>query len=124
MVIVRAIDHTGIDLAGWLTPANPRGGPAPKPAPVGPFKGERIAILGASRDGTLAQWLAAAGARVVASVGSTTTMLVVSDDQPFGRYFSASPLYRRAEQLRRSGSSIHIVAEAELRSRIELQLAS
>jgi DNA polymerase III subunit epsilon len=124
MVIVRAIEQTGIDLAGWLAPANPRAGPAPKPAPSGPLKGERIAILGASRDSPLAHWLAAAGARIVASVGTTTTMLVVSNDQPFGHYFSASPAHRRAEELRRAGSTIEIVLEDEIRSRVSLPVAS
>ncbi|MET1755655.1 exonuclease domain-containing protein [Novosphingobium sp. RD2P27] len=125
MVVVRAIDHTGIELAGWLELAKQRSSPsAPKAAPVGPLKGCRVAILGASRNGVLAHWLASAGARVVASVGTTTTMLVISDEQPFGRYFSASPAYRRAEELRRQGSTIEIVGEHELRSRIGLQIAS
>lgn len=118
MVIVRAIDHTGIDLAGWLKPLRPRGGPAPEPAAVGPLKGERVALLGAARDGTLAHWLAMAGARVVASVGSTSTMLVISDDQPFGRFAHASAPYRKAEDMRRNGATLEIIAEAELRERV------
>jgi DNA polymerase-3 subunit epsilon len=119
MVIVRAIDHTGIDLAGWLAPASPRGGSAPKPATEGPLKGERIAILGAPRDGALAQWLAQAGARVVASVGTTSTMLVIATDHPFGRFAHAAAPYRRAEELRRGGATIEIVSEDALRARIE-----
>jgi DNA polymerase-3 subunit epsilon len=119
MVIVRAIDHTGIDLAGWLAPASPRGGSAPKPAAEGPLKGERIAILGAPRDGALAQWLAQAGARVVASVGTTSTMLVIATDHPFGRFAHAAAPYRRAEELRRGGATIEIVSEDALRARIE-----
>ncbi|MDO6415017.1 exonuclease domain-containing protein [Sphingomonas sp. BIUV-7] len=118
IVIVRAIDHTGIDLAGWMTPANARGGPAPKPAADGPLKGQRAAILGAPRDGPLARWLADAGARVVASVGPTSNLLVVSRDQPFGRYVAASAAHRRAEELNRAGAYIEIVEEEELRARI------
>jgi DNA polymerase-3 subunit epsilon len=124
MVIVQAIEHTGINLAGWLTPTSSRAGPAPKPALVGPLKNERISILGAPRDGVLAHWLAEAGGRVVASVGMTTTMLVVSNDQPFGRYVHTSAPYRRAEELRRAGSNIETVSEDELRMRITLPLAS
>lgn len=120
MVIVRAIDHTGIDLAGWLKPVSPRGGPAPKPAADGPLKGERVALLGAARDGTLAHWLARSGARVVASVGSTSTMLVISADQPFGRFAHASAPYRKAEEMRRNGAALEIIAEAELRDRVHL----
>jgi len=118
MVVVRAIDHTGIDLAGWLRPVNPRSGPAPKPAADGPLKGHRVAILGATRDGTLAAWLAASGARVVASVGTTSTMLVISEDQPFGRFVHVSAPYRRAEEIQRTGVAIEIVREDLLRERV------
>ena len=124
MVVLRAIEHTGIDLAGWLSPTRQRKASAPRPAPVGPLKGQRIAILGASRSSVLAKWLADAGGRVMASVGATTTMLVVGNDQPFGRYFTATPDHRRAEDLRRAGTEIEIVSEAELRSRIVLPLTS
>ena len=118
MVIVKAIEHTGIDLAGWLAPTNPRGGPAPRPAADGPLKGQRVAILGAPRDGALGQWLAEHGARVVASVGTTATMLVISKDQPFGRFAHASVAYRRAEELRQLGSTIEIVTEETLREHL------
>lgn len=114
MVIVRAIDHTGIDLAGWLKPANPRGGPAPKPAADGCLKGERAFVLGQARDGPLAVRLAELGARVVASVGTTTTMLVVSDDQPYGRFVEASAPYRKAEELRGAGAALRILGESEI----------
>lgn len=118
MVVVRAIDHTGIDLAAWLKPATFGSVAAPKPAPDGPLKGERIAILGAPRHGTLAHHLAQAGGKIVASVGMTTTMLVVSNDQPYGRFYHASPAHRRAEELRATGSGIRIVGEDELRMHI------
>jgi DNA polymerase-3 subunit epsilon len=118
MVIVRAIDHTGIDLAGWLAPARSQAGPPPKPAPDGPLKGQRIAILGAPRDGALAQCLARSGGRILASVGTTTTILVVSNDQPFGKYAHVSPLYRRAQELKQAGSAVDIVTEDEIRARI------
>ncbi|UAK26742.1 exonuclease domain-containing protein [Sphingomonas nostoxanthinifaciens] len=122
MVIVKAIDHTGIDLATWLKPTQPRGGPAPKAAADGHLKGHRAAILGAPRDGALGLWLAGMGARVVASIGTTSTMLVISKDQPFGRFAPSGP-YRRAEELRRNGSAIEIVAEDDLRARFSLDAA-
>ncbi len=118
MVIVRAIDHTGIDLAGWLAPPPPRGRTAPKPAPFGPLVGTRIALLGSPRDGALAQRIAAAGGRVLAGVGTTTTMLVVGNDQPFGRFYSASPPHRKADDLRRRGHAIEIITEDALFARI------
>ncbi|MBB5699704.1 exonuclease domain-containing protein [Sphingomonas yantingensis] len=117
MVIVRAIDHTGIDLAGWLAPSR-QTGRAPKAAATGPLKGERVAILGAPRDGPLAHRLAAAGARVVASVGMTTTTLVIGNEQPFGRYVTAHAEYRRAEALRREGRAIVILPEDEITARL------
>ncbi|HEX8415732.1 MAG TPA: transposase, partial [Sphingomicrobium sp.] len=120
MVIVRAIEHTGIELAGWLSPNNARGGPAPKPAATGALKGERVAILGATRDGKLARRLAAAGARIMSSVGTTTTKLVISDEQPFGRFVTAHADCRRAEELRRGGATIEIVSESEVVRRLAL----
>ena len=117
IVVARAIEHTGIGLAGWLAPTG-RGAPAPKPAAAGPLLGERVAILGASRDGALALCLAAAGARVMASVGTTTTLLVISDEQPFGRFVTAQADHRRAEELQRHGAAIEIVTEGEIRSRL------
>ena len=118
MVIVRAIEHTGIGLAGWLAPTRAHSGVPPQAAPVGPLKGERVAILGAARDGELAGSLAAAGARVVASVGATTTKLIISDDQPFGRFVAAHTDYRRAEDMQRAGSRIEILSEGEIRHRL------
>ena len=119
MVIVRAIEHTGIGLAGWLASANGRQTTAPKPAASGPLKGERVVILGAARDGELARTLAAAGARIMAAVGTTTTKLVISNAQPFGRFVTAHAEYRRAEALRKGGTLIEIVAEEELRRGID-----
>ena len=121
MVIVRAIEHTGIELAGWLSPSWRRG-IAPKAAATGPLKGERMVIVGAARDGELAQRLAAAGARIMASVGTTTTKLVISDAQPFGRFVTAHADHRRAEELRQRGATIEIVVEGELRRRFQLPL--
>ena len=119
MVVVRAIDHTGIGLAGWLAPPLRHGKAAPRPVADGPLKGERVFILGGPRDGPLAHRIAAAGGRVLSSVGPTTTMLVVSQDQPFGRFPQYAPPYRRAEELRRAGSPLAILTEAEVVARIE-----
>lgn len=117
-VILHAIDHTGIGLAGWLAPVRQPNGPAPKPAASGPLQGERVALLGAPRDGALARFLASQGARIMASVGATTTMLILSRDQPFGRFVSAHTAYRRAEALRRHGASIEILLEDEIEHRL------
>ncbi len=117
LVIVRAIEETGIDLEGWM--ARPgKAGKAPAAATDGPLKGQRIAILGEPRDGTLAQFLAGAGARIVSSVGTTTTILAISARQSYGRWVTADAQYRKAEELRGAGARIEIVTEADLRARI------
>jgi diguanylate cyclase (GGDEF)-like protein len=53
-----------------------------------------------------------------ASVGVSTTMLVVAEDQPFGRFAHASAPYRRAEALRRNGVTLRIVPEQVLRDEL------
>lgn len=118
MVIVKAIDHTGIDLRGWMAPPSRAKPKVPPAAPEGPLKGERVAILGEARDGPLAQLLAGSGARVAASVGATTTMLVIAAKQPYGRWFEASPAHRKARQLQGTGSHITILTEETLRARL------
>lgn len=124
MVIVRAIEHTGMDIAGWLAPSNPQRAKAPPPAADGPLKGERIVILGAARDGQLARKLAGAGARIMASVGATTTRLVISDEQPFGRFVTAHDQYRRALALHAGGAKIEISSEHELDDQLRAGVGS
>lgn len=112
-VIVKAIDHTGLTLDDWLAP--PRvAGPAPAPAQDGPLRGERIAILGQPRDGQLAHRVAAMGGKVMTSVGTTTTLLLIAGRDPAARAIRTSPAYLKAEALRRAGGTIRIVAEADL----------
>jgi DNA polymerase-3 subunit epsilon len=118
MVIVKAIEHTGIDLQGWMTKPAKKAATAPQAAPQGPLSGQRIAILGEPRDGGLAQFIAAAGGQIVAGVGAKTTTLVVSAKQPYGRWVTVEAQYRRAEQLRDAGRSIEILTEQQLRSRL------
>jgi DNA polymerase-3 subunit epsilon len=114
MIVVKAIDHTGIPLAGWLAPTvRQRTAPAPPPAADGPLKGHRVAILGQPRNGPLALRLAGGGARIVAGVGSTTTILAVIGEEPFG-YVRYDAQFRRASELQRSGGTIRIMSEREI----------
>jgi DNA polymerase-3 subunit epsilon len=62
----------------------------------------------------------AARARVMASVGSTTTRLVISEDQPFGRFVTAHAKYPRAVTLREGGASIDIVTKPKISSTCSL----
>lgn len=114
MIVVKAIESTGIPLAGWVTrPAERRAAPAPPPAASGPLKGHRVAILGQPRNGPLANRLAGGGGRIVASVGSTTTILAVVGEEPFG-YARYDAQFRRALELQQSGRAIRIMSEREI----------
>lgn len=115
MVVVRAMEHTGMDLAGWLAPNNPPRVKAPPPAPDGPLKGERIVILGEARNGPLARRLAGEGARIMAGVGVSTTRLVISDKQPFGRFVTTHAQYRQAVALQGEGVPIAIYNEVDMK---------
>lgn len=117
LIVVKAIEATGIPLEGWLTaPKRISAEPAPKPAPDGPLAGQRIAILGEPRHGELAHRIAALGGRVVSSVGKTTTMLAVCADEPFG-YIRYDAQFRKARDLRDQGGNIEIISAAALATR-------
>lgn len=116
MIVVKAIDHTGLQLSDWLAPQpTKRAAAPPTPAPDGILKGQRVAILGEPRNGRLAQQIAANGGRIMASVGATTTMLVVAADEPFG-YVCYDAEFKKAETRRLAGDDIHIVSASALLS--------
>jgi hypothetical protein len=87
----------------------------PTAADGGPLAGERVAILGPPA-GELALKLAAAGARMMASVGKTTTMLVFEDKRPFTFGVRRSLGYVKAEELIAAGYDLKILDEEEARS--------
>lgn len=123
-VVVKAIDHTGLDLAGLM--ASPWRGAtrrrarsaAPTPADSGALIGLRIAILGQPRDGPLAQMIASAGGRVVTSLGARTDLLAVAGNRPFDEGLERSAIYRRAETMIALGQAIRIAGERELSAMI------
>ncbi len=118
LIVLRAVEETGIPLAAWLsTPKRTSAEPAPKPAPDGPLVGQRVAILGEPRHGELAHRIAANGGRIVAAVGKTTTMLVVCADEPFG-YIRYDAQFRKARELQDAGSAIQIMSVADLTDRL------
>lgn len=125
LIVVRAIQQTGIPLGDWLAPPSRRTfPPAPKPAPGGPLSGQRVAVVGQPRHGPLAQLVAAAGGRVMTSVGTTTTIVLVAEGRPFGpvRYDAH---YQRALDLQALGGAIRILSADELAAELSgLQVAA
>ncbi len=125
-VVVKAMDHTGIDLDGWMK------GPwrkqpsqqakRPQAADTGPLVGERVAIMGWVSEPDLPGEIAAAGGKVMAAVGPTTTLLVVVGTRPFDFGIRRSANFVRAEQLIAEGRRLRIVSSAEIRA--ELAAAS
>jgi DNA polymerase-3 subunit epsilon len=112
-VIVRAIEHTGLSLADWMAPVRAPG-PTPRAAPAGPLSGERVVIVGESRDGPLAHAVAAAGGVVRNSVGSTTTMVVIGGDARAEGWLRTDPQVRRAEHAIAAGQRVAIVTARSL----------
>ncbi len=122
-VLVKAMEHTGIDLDGWMAgpwrgaPRRPRGR-APEPAAAGPLAGHRVTILGQPRDGPLAEIIARAGGRVSGSVGAKTSLLVVAGARPFGWELERSRTYRRAESAIAMGQALRIVSADDVMTMI------
>ncbi len=126
MVIVKAIDHTGIELNDWFGELDGR--PNAPSASVkrtgsngGSLAGECITITGdlsVSRS-EMADQIAAAGGAVSPSPNRRTTMLVLGaqDASTFaGKLKSAK--YLKADELIAAGQAITIVTETELRRRM------
>lgn len=118
MVIVKAIEHTGIDLRGWLASPERKRPKAPVPAAQGPLLGQRVALLGEPVDGPLARYVASAGGQVMAQVGPRSTMLLIARRQPYGRWVNTSQPYRKAQGLIDQGRAIAIITEEALRRQL------
>lgn len=89
----------------------------PAPAAKGPLSGERIAIQGEAPDGPLATELAAAGAKIMARPGKTTTLFVVAASRPFTFGHVRSSAHVAAVAL-----GITILSQDEIRARASSSL--
>lgn len=120
-VVLRAMEKTGLDIAGYLA-APWRGQPSrrtrPNAAAKGPLAGERVAIIASPHNTELPALIASAGGRVMADVGRTTTMLVVAGARPFSSGVRNTASYLKAEALAADGSAIRILTADELREQI------
>lgn len=114
-----------IPTRGWIDfgtgvkpPEKPRAGSQsasakskrPEPSSSGPLVGECVAILGARSDGELAKELAAKGARNMANLGKSTTLLVIASERPFDPGTTRSVQYMKAEERIRDGEKLKIVS--------------
>lgn len=89
----------------------------PQPSPHGPLVGHQIAIMGGGgRSGKLAAELAAAGARIMAGVGKSTTLLVVTAERPFDFGIRRSANYCKALEVIEAGSTLQIMSESEVKT--------
>lgn len=126
MVIVKAIDHTGIQLNDWFSELDrrsvaPNASVKREGSSVGLLAGEYITITGdlsVSR-GEMADLIAAAGGAVSPSPNRRTTMLVLGAQDP--STFAGKPKsskHLKAEELIANGQAIAILTEAELLDRM------
>ncbi len=118
-VVVRAMEETGLSVADLLAAPwrnAPRRGT--RRAPGGPLRGERIAIIGAAAEPGLYGEIAAAGGRVMANVGRSTTLLVVAGRRPFPYAVRSNSNFLKAEAMAADGAVIGILTADELRDRI------
>lgn len=124
-VVVHAMQATGLDLAGYLAAPwrDTRRRARPAPASTGPLHGERVAVI-ASPHSDLPAEIAAAGGRIMAGVGRSTTMLVVAGVRPFSSGVRASADFLKAEALAADGAAISILAADELRDRLTAAVGS
>lgn len=115
------MEKTGLDIAGYLAAPwrrETQRRARPKPAAKGPLAGERVAIIASPHNTELPALIAAAGGRVMADVGRTTTMLVVAGERPFSSGVRTAASYLKAEALAADGGVIRIVTAEELRDQI------
>jgi hypothetical protein len=87
----------------------------PEPSQTGSLVGEWVALIGATDDGELAKQLARNGAKIMAGVGKSTTLLVVAEERPFTPGLVGSSRYRQAQDLIKAGRLLRIVSLSEAR---------
>jgi DNA polymerase-3 subunit epsilon len=120
-ILLRAITETGISLQDWLVRVNKRidlsqGKITREGNPEGPLAGEVLVFTGAlsMHRHQAADYAAAMGCEVAASVNKTTTILVVGD-QDIRRLagHEKSSKHRKVEDLISKGRSIRIIGESD-----------
>lgn len=129
-ILARAINETGVGVSEWLDraagPISPpgRGTRVAGPAnPEGHLYGEVVVFTGALNipRREAAQLAANVGCEVASSVGKSTTLLVIGDQdvRRLGGYEKSSK-HRKAEELVAKGQAIRILGEGDFRRLLEL----
>lgn len=125
MVIVKAIDHTGIALEDWFNAPVPTSRETESlmraPQGAGPLAGACITFTGelSVPRGLFANQIAEAGGAVSPSPNRRTTILIlgVQDPSSFAGKTKSSK-HLKAEELMAAGQAIEILTEQELRQRM------
>ena len=129
-ILARAIEETGMTASEWLERARKPIEPASKPAsiavdgnPEGHLYGEVVVFTGALNipRREAAQLAANAGCEVATSVGKSTTLLVIGD-QDVRRLagHEKSSKHRKAEELIAKGQAMRILGEGDFRRVVQL----
>lgn len=99
-----------------LERAERRSSKRPEPAQNGPLAGEWIVLWGADGNGPEAKELAGLGARIMAGIGKSTTMVVhLGDEVTPG--MEASTTFRKIEERRADGDRLELISIKDLRNR-------
>ena len=128
LILLRAIEHTGVSLEEWLNrvkqPIGSHGSSrfTREGKPDGPLFGEWLVFTGTlcmpRREA--ADLAAASGCNVQNSPRENTTLLVVGDqDLRKLRGYKKSSKHRKAEQLIASGQSIRVIGESDFLALVE-----
>ena len=125
-ILARAIEETGVTASEWLEQAGKRIKPSSIVVggnPEGHLYGEVVVFTGAltTPRREAVQLAADAGCEVVSSVGKSTSLLVIGD-QDIRRLAGQekSSKHRRAEELIAKGQAIRILGESDFRRLVEL----
>jgi DNA polymerase-3 subunit epsilon len=83
-----------------------------------------VVIIASPHNTELPMEIAAAGGRVMANVGQTTTMLVVAGARPFSSGVRSTASFLKAEALAAEGGALSILTADEVRDRIATATAA
>jgi DNA polymerase-3 subunit epsilon len=125
-ILARAIEETGMTASEWLERARKPIGPASIAVdgnPEGHLYGEVVVFTGVLNipRREAAQLAADAGCEVATSVGKSTTLLVIGD-QDIRRLagYEKSSKHRKAEELIAKGQAMRILGEGDFRRLVQL----